>query len=471
MLIKVALALTDLKLEEQFLHHLAGPDVLVECFGKQPRVLQKVMQSSADVIIISERFLPRPMESGIAMVNNLPENPTIVILHDSDKARKHAEILAAGADIVLYSEIPVQILVEAIVPTLDYRRQLAQADRFARRTFSHPKLSDFASANEAMQIFISDVQQVAASDAVLLILGETGVGKEHLAKAIHAESPRSELPFVALNTAALPEQLLESELFGHTRGSFTGATRTRRGAFEQAHGGTIFLDEIGEMPLHLQTKLLRVLQDYEVRPIGSDKSIYVDVRIIAATNRDLETDARQGNFRRDLFYRLSTMTLTIPPLRERREDIPVLTRRFLNYFRYKIGKEISGISAQAIQALSGYAWPGNVRELMNVIERAMLLCKTVEITINDLPATFHQPANDSMQPLRPMWKIDTSEWQNRSLPEVRAGVIDDIERLYIRMILTETKGRINRAAAKAGIHTRALYNKMKRLDIRKEDFK
>ncbi len=469
MLLRLVIALKDRDLEKNLETSLSPASVLIECHGQSPGVLQKVMQSCADVIVISESLLPRPVDSGIAMLNNLPETPTTVILHDYDASREHAELMAAGADVVLYSKIPIEILVEAIEATLESRHQLAQLDRPDRRIAS-PKLSDFVSASETMQLFISDVQQVAPSDSPLLILGETGVGKEHLAKAIHSESSRSNGPFIALNTAALPEQLLESELFGHVRGSFTGATRSRRGAFEQAHGGTIFLDEIGEMPLHLQTKLLRVLQDYEVRPVGSDKSIWVDVRVIAATNRDLEQEIHQGNFRKDLFYRLSVMTLTIPPLRDRREDIAALTRRFLNYYRYKIGKDVTSISDESLQALYNYDWPGNVRELMNVIERAMLICKENDIALQDLPSVFHKDLPLSGKMADPSTLVPDT-WKSMTLPEVRDEIIEQVEKLYLEMVLHETKGRITKAAERAGIHSRALYNKMKRLGLRKEDFK
>ena len=204
--------------------------------------------------------------------------------------------MAAGADVVLYSGISEKSLAEAIERTLESRRQLHQIDRFDRKGSSRPRIDDFISDSGKMQMFMDEVHQIIPSSSVLLITGETGVGKEHLAKAIHAESPRSAGPFIAVNTAALPEQLLESELFGHEQGAFTGAVRSRRGAFELAHGGTIFLDEIGEMPLHLQTKLLRVLQDYEVQPVGSEAPIWVDVRIIAASNRNLEEEVAAGNF-------------------------------------------------------------------------------------------------------------------------------------------------------------------------------
>lgn len=470
MLLRLVFALKDraleLKLEKRFSHS----EIQVECFSHEIDPLEKVMQSCGDVIVLSESLLPRPVESSINVLNTLPETPTTVIMHDEDSAKEHAKLMAAGADVVLFSMISFDVLVDAIDATLESRRHLIMQEPYGRRGRVQPKLSDFKSESSIMQMFMQDVQMVATSDSVLLIMGETGVGKEHLAKAIHAESPRSSGPFVALNTAALPEQLLESELFGHERGAFTGATRSRRGAFEQAHGGTIFLDEIGDMPIHLQTKLLRVLQDYEVRPVGGDKSIWVDVRVITATNRNLEEEIMQGNFRRDLYYRLSIMTLTIPSIRERREDIPALTRKFLNFFKYKIGRDVSQISAEALQAMYQYDWPGNVRELMNVIERAMLICKSDRISIYDLPGAFHQDNT-----LQDHFFFDSKDcpqaWRNKTLPEVHKEMTDKLESLYLKMVLTECKGRIDKAAALAGINTRSLYNKMKRLGLSKDTFK
>jgi transcriptional regulator with GAF, ATPase, and Fis domain len=275
---------------------------------------------------------------------------------------------------------------------------------------------------------------------------------------------------VTVNTAALPEQLLESELFGHEQGAFTGAIRSRRGAFELAHGGTIFLDEIGEMPLHLQAKLLRVLQDYEVRPIGGESPIWVDVRVIVATNRDLEKEVQEGNFRQDLYYRLSVVTLIIPPLRKRRTDIPAIAEQFLRYYRNKIGREIDRISQPAMDALCRYDWPGNVRELMNVIERAMLLCKSREITLKDLPGSFHEDRSP-VRAILPNDNVAPFSWEDKTLPEVQREVLHRVERLYLQMVLEKTGGRVGQAAQIAGIHPRGLYNKMKQLGLRKEDFK
>jgi transcriptional regulator with PAS, ATPase and Fis domain len=296
------------------------------------------------------------------------------------------------------------------------------------------------------------------------------VGKEHLAKAIHEESPRSMGPFVAVNTAALPEQLLESELFGHEHGAFTGAIRTRKGAFELSHGGTIYLDEIGDMPKHLQVKLLRVLQDYEVKPIGGEKPILVDVRAIASTNHDLEEEVELGNFRKDLYYRLSVVTLKIPPLRQRKEDIPVMARRFLNLYRHEIGREIDRLSEPVLEALSTYQWPGNVRELMNVIERAMLLCKTNEITMDDLPDVFKNKGKLVGQSFSTGNALP-EDWTEKPLREIQKQVFDSIEKMYLEMVLKKTRGRIAQTAQIAGIHPRGLYNKMKRYGLRKEDFK
>ena len=470
MLIRLVMAVEDKNLEAYFRRRLSLSDVRVECFSTSPDVWQQVVQSCGDIIVISESVIPRPAEGGISFLSGLPENPITIVLHDRDSSEEFAQMTAAGADVVLFKGISKKSLVEAIETTLESRRQLIKKDQFDRRGTGNPKISDFLSESENMRIFMDEVQRVIPGDTPMLIMGETGVGKEHLAKAIHAEGPRSTGPFIAVNTAAVPEQLLESELFGHEQGAFTGAIRYRRGAFELAHGGTIFLDEIGEMPLHLQAKLLRVLQDYEFRPVGGENSVWADVRVIGATSRDLEEEVNAGNFRRDLYYRLSVLTLTIPPLRLRKEDIPNMARRFVNFYRHKIRGDITRISESAMAALQGYDWPGNVRELMNVIERAVLLCKNDEISSVDLPQAFHNAASRGGRTLfgEP---FNTEAWIHKSLAEVQQEVQDQVERVYLEMVLEKTRGRVGDAARIAGIHPRGLYNKMKRLGLRKEDFK
>lgn len=468
MLPRLVLAIRNKRLESRIKQNISASDVLVEAFGQIKDPWQKVVQSCGDVIVISEDCVPQPIDSGIAMLNNLPENPTTVILSNNDSSEEIAQLVATGADVVLYSGTSDKSLSEAIVTTLESRRQLNKLEHVDRRRRVKPKFSDFVSESELMQIFMNEVRLVAPSDSSILLLGETGVGKEHLAKAIHAESPRAAEPFVTVNAAALPEQLLESEIFGHTQGAFTGAIRSHRGAFEMAHGGTIFLDEIGEMPLHLQAKLLSVLQNFEVRPVGGEKPVWVDVRVLAASNRDLEKDVADGNFRKDLYYRLSVVTLTIPPLKERKEDIPALARRFIHYYKNKIGRDISKISEKALNNLCRYDWPGNVRELMNVIERAMLLSKTNMISRGDLPAVLSQ---DPQSLMRHGDENDISAWKGKTLAEVQRESLDKIERIYIRMVLQQTHGRVGEAARIAGIHPRGLYNKMQRLNLKKEDYK
>ena len=245
-----------------------------------------------------------------------------------------------------------------------------------------------------MKDFVDLVKRVAESDTSLLICGETGVGKERLARAIHNQTERREGPFVSVNCGALPENLLESELFGHEAGAFTGATKQRKGRFEQASGGTILLDEIGEMPAHLQVNLLTVLQRREVTRLGGKTPISVDVRIIAATNRDLREDVKAGRFREDLFYRLNVVYLEIPPLRERPEDLPDLIGRFMRHFRRSLGrKNLMEITEEAMQVLLHHSWPGNVRELINVLERATLLARGDKITTQDLPPSISGAAS------------------------------------------------------------------------------
>jgi len=470
MLTRLVLAIKQKDLQKHLERKFSISDVRVECFGQTRDIWQKVVRSCGDIIVISESLIPGPSDTGIAILNDLPENPTTVVLHDRDSSEESAQLVGAGADVVLYAGTSKKSLTEAIETTLESRRQLIQKERLGPASLEKPKITDFLSANEGMQIFIDEVQQVIPSSSPILILGETGVGKEHLAKAIHAESPRAAGPFITVNTAALPEQLLESELFGHEQGAFTGAIRTRKGAFELAHRGTIFLDEIGDMPLHLQTNLLRVLQDYEVKPIGGESPFWVDVRVIASTNHDLEKEVDEGTFRKDLFYRLSVVTLTIPPLRHRKEDIPDMARYFIEYYRHRIGREINRISEPALESLCRYEWPGNVRELMNVIERAMLICRSDEISRIDLPNIVHMRSSDSEQIL-PHANFSPNTWINKTLPEVQKDVLDQVERQYLEMVLKNTHGRVGQAAQIAGIHPRGLYNKMRRFGIRKEDFK
>ena len=322
-----------------------------------------------------------------------------------------------------------------------------------------------------MQKFVKIIPRVAKSNSSVLILGETGVGKERLAHVLHAESPRSKGPFIAIHCGALPESLLESELFGHEQGAFTGATKSRRGCFELAHQGTIFLDEIGEMPLHLQSKLLRVLESHEIRRVGGEKSIPVDVRVMAATNRDLEEEVKVKQFRKDLYYRLNVVSLTVPTLRERIKDVPELVESYIQYLGPRIGCEVSGITKEVLEALCDYSWPGNVRELINIVERAMLLCENDVITVDDLPQSITGREEVSLQELSQNPEAFPEEWLQKPLKEVRKDILEQFERSYLKGLLTSTRGRVGQAAKKADIDTRSLYDKMKQYGLDKKDFR
>ena len=298
--------------------------------------------------------------------------------------------------------------------------------------------------SEVMQEIFDLIDRVAPSESTVLITGESGTGKELIAQALHGNSGRCFMPFVAINCGSLPESLLESELFGYDKGAFTGADHARRGRFEMAQGGTIFLDEIGDISLKTQVDLLRVLQQKEISRLGSENAIEVDVRILAATNRDLKAAIKKGDFREDLFYRLNVISIHVPPLRERKEDIPLLAKAFVKQQCVEMNKEIVKISPGAMRQLMDYHWPGNVRELENIVERALVIGSGKEIVIGDLP--FSHGDGDASD-----------------LPKSLKAV----EKAHILRILEQTNWNISKAAREMVIDRQTLYNKMKKYAIKK----
>ncbi len=470
MLIRLVLMIKEKELEKRLRTHFSQTNVRLESLGHLNNPFQMALRTNGDIFIASLSLLPEPLESSISMLNDLPETPTTLILHESNSPEDHANLIAMGADVVLYRGLQMNTLIEAVETTIYSRRNLVERPIARNTTLQKTRLETFVSQSPRMRILMDIVEKVVGSSSPILILGETGVGKEHLAKMIHSESQRVSAPFIAVNCAALPEQLLESELFGHEQGAFTGAVRQRRGAFELAHGGTILLDEIGELPPHMQAKLLRVLQEYEVRPVGSEKSIWVDVRIIATTNREIEKEIEENTFRKDLFYRLSVISLTVPPLRERKEDIPLLVDLFIERFSTKMNKEIYGITDEALDVLTEYAWPGNVRELINVVERAVILCQSENLSLGDLPQGIYTDNPSYMSADRIVDNLDPG-WRGQELKEVKRRVLEKVERSYLKMVLSETEGRVGKAAKRAGIHPRGLYAKMKEYGLLKEDFR
>ena len=307
------------------------------------------------------------------------------------------------------------------------------------------------------------IEKVADTDSTILITGESGTGKELVAKIIHYNSSRSQAPFIPLNCAAIPKDLLESELFGHEKGAFTGALNTRIGRFELAHNGTLFLDEIGELDPSLQVKLLRVLQEKEFERVGGVKTIKIDVRILVATNKDLERAIREGKFREDLYYRLNVIPLRLPPLREKIEDIPLLVNHFVQEFAKKRKRESLTFSTEAVQCLMRHRWPGNVRELENLIERLTILVSKNIVTAPDLPEKFQQ-ITISQTPDG----LDTKRAMDFNFPEYGIdinSVVENMERNLILKALEKTGGIKNRAAKLLGLNRTTLIEKMKKMKI------
>lgn len=335
-----------------------------------------------------------------------------------------------------------QLLLEQVAKALHWSGAAAAGNEAWR--------AEILTRNPAMEELLAQARLVAASEASVLIQGPSGSGKEMLAAAIHKASPRNAKPFVAINCGAIPEPLLESELFGHIKGSFTGAVRDHRGLLQAAHGGTLFLDEIGDMPLPLQVKLLRVLEEKQVRPVGSTTPLAVDVRVLCATHRDLEAAKAAGSFREDLFYRLNVVSLKIPPLCERREDIPLLANHFLQRLAEKYHRSINAFSPESLELLAGAAWPGNVRQLYNVVEQTVALCTTPVI-----PPSLVQNA------------IQTQQTQFASFDEARKR----FEHEYLTQLLRLTEGNVSQAARLAKRNRTEFYKLLQRHQLDPSLFK
>ncbi len=361
--------------------------------------------------------------------------------------------IKAGAYDYLSKPVDLDQLVVLITRISERQDLIRENAELKERLRERYKFNEIVSTSHTMEEVLNLAGRVAASNATVLLRGESGTGKELVAKAIHYNSPRANFPLIKVNCAALPETLLESELFGHEKGAFTGATVKRIGRFEVADKGTLFLDEIGELTPGMQVKLLRVLQEREFERLGGNQTIKVDVRIIAATNRDIERTVKEGRFREDLYYRLNVVSLVIPPLRERKEDIPALLDHFIVKYGDENRKAISGVTADARDLLMRYSYPGNVRELENIIERAVVLSKKGVITPGDLPIHVKGAISEGEIPVQTL---------KGSLNET----LDTVERGLIIEALKESGGIQTRAAEKLGISERVLRYKLKKYKIR-----
>jgi two-component system response regulator AtoC len=355
--------------------------------------------------------------------------------------------------------VVVQRVMETALLRRDHRRLLAQVQ-------SDFGFDQIIGRSPAMRRIFETIDKVADTDVTVLIRGESGTGKELVANALHYRSPRRAKPMIKMNCAALSRELVESELFGHERGAFTGALARREGKFEAADGGTLFLDEVGDMPLETQAKLLRAIQEKEFERVGGNEAIKVDVRLIAATNQDLEAGVRAGRFREDLYYRLRVVELVIPPLHERREDIPLLAEHFLKEAAKRFGREVKPLTGEALRACVGHQWKGNVRELRSALEQALLLAPGSEITPADLIGDASRPAVTSAEDPE-LGTQDAATTQ--SFREAKDRVVETFEREFLLQALRRHAGNITKAAEEIGMYRQNFQQKMRELGIKNSD--
>ncbi len=411
-----------------------------------------IMETPVDLVLTDVRM---PQMDGIEATRRIHDyNPAIPILIMTaySSVPSAVEALKAGAYDYLTKPLDLDALKLAVERALEHTR-LREENEELRSQLSRLQLPQLIGRSPAMQQLSELIAMVAPTEATLLIVGESGTGKGLVARALHANSSRADKALVEVNCAAIPESLVESELFGHEKGAFTGADRARRGRFSQADGGTIFLDEVGELPLLTQAKLLRVLQEGDIQRVGSDLQVPVDVRVLAATNRDLETMAKDGAFREDLYYRLNVVTIRVPPLRERREDIPTLAEHFWSRFAAKNKKNVAGITPQAMDLLLRYPWPGNVRELENAMERAVILLQGEYISVKELPLAVQRLAGQPVSDAGPRPEEDLV---------AESLTLAELEKRMILKILDETGGNKSEAARRLGITRRTLKLKLKK---------
>jgi two-component system NtrC family response regulator len=406
----------------------------------------RVKQEPFDLVLTDQRMADLSGLEVLEAVRATAPETAVVIMTAYGTIESAVSAVKAGAADYLAKPLNLDELLHRIHQIQDRRRLVTENRELRAALAERHRVEGIIGESGAMQDVLSVVRRVAASDATVLIRGESGTGKELIAQAIHYASPRAARALVKVNCAALAESLLETELFGHERGAFTGAIATRRGRFELADGGSLFLDEIGDLPPHLQVKLLRVLQEREFERVGSSRPIKVDVRLLAATHRNLEALVREGRFRDDLYYRINVVTIPLPALRERREDLPPLIDHFLRVFAGKNGKRIRGLTREAREALLRYDYPGNVRELENLIERAVVLTRDDVVGVGDLPLTVEaQPAEPDGSGL--------------------VAAVEGLERRLIRDALARADGTQTRAAELLGISERVLRYKLKKYGL------
>jgi DNA-binding NtrC family response regulator len=433
----------------------------VEISAEPERIVDLLRAHQPDVVITDLRM---PGLDGVGVLEKslaLDPRVPVVVLTAYGTIESAVDAIKRGA----FDYLTKPVGRDALLDTL--RRALAHLERH-RETEHDPESGDIqfscdnlVGRSAAMRDVMRLMGKVARTDANVLITGESGTGKEVAARCLHAASHRQAQPFIPIDCASLPETLLESELFGHERGAFTGAVGLKPGVFELADGGTVLLDEIGEMSMSLQSKLLRVVQERCFRRIGGREEVRVDVRILAATNRNLEAISERGEFRQDLFFRLNVITVELPPLRDRHGDIPVLAEHFLRQFNKSSGKRLDGFSPEALRCLERHSWPGNVRELMNTIERAVVLTDGPLITQGDLPPALSGNGDDQPMATAPRPSMASAA----DFHAAKRQVVSEFERDFLVETLRRHGGNISRAAVDAGMNRRTLYRLIEKFEI------
>jgi DNA-binding NtrC family response regulator len=383
------------------------------------------------------------------IATNQPDVPVIVITAFGSLETAIGAIRVGAYDFIT-KPLDLEALVVALRRALQHRALGEEVRRLREMVDAGRRLEELLGTSPAMKRLKALLGRVVPTDTSVLVTGESGTGKEVVARLLHEHGPRAHGPFVAVNCAAMPEALLESELFGHARGAFTDARAARTGLFVQADGGTLLLDEIGELPLALQPKLLRALQERRVRPVGSDKELPFDARLVATTNRDLESAVEEGRFREDLYFRVNVVTVTLPPLRARGGDVLLLAQQFLRHYADEAGKAVRGLSAAAAERLLAYVWPGNVRELQNCIERAVALTRWEELAVEDLPEKIRQYSRSHV--------IVAGDDPSELVP------LEEVERRYIVRVMEAVGGNKTMAAKVLGVGRKTLYRKLDRYE-------
>ncbi len=428
--------------------------------------------SAEEALILMEKWRPDmvvtdlrlPGMNGLDLLRRTQQDfaqsqPDFLVITAFGTISRAVETLKAGAEDFLTKPLDLDHFMLTVQRVLRNRKMRMEISMI-KSLLDDDGFHGLIGKSRSMRRLFDQIRRVARAEGPVLIVGESGTGKELVARAVHQESSHSRGPFLAVNCAGVPEHLMESEFFGHQAGAFTGANKARQGLFSEAKDGVLLLDEISEMPLFLQAKLLRTLQDGNVRPVGANHEQSTNVRILAATNRELEKEIKEGHFREDLFFRLETFTLRVPPLREREEDLELLAGKFLQTFRVQTGKNIRGFDEQALQMLERYSYPGNVRELKNAVERAVVFCDDNLIKPGHLPARIREAQPQAVQrPASPAPGLFPAEGPLLSLARV--------EQQYIGYVLDKVQGNKRKAASILGIGRRTLYRKIEQIESEK----